>query len=303
MLAPELVWLDHAPPKERGTIRRMAARRLDLMRTAARRPRASRRSRSRAAERAGVVVRPSTLAELEAGSQLISPIWDDSDPKRRPACCGRSSTPGTSSRCVRRGTASSASPRVLGARRRRPPPLLAHHRDRPAVPGPVAGLALKQFQRAWALERGACDRVDGRPARRATRLQPRQARGGDGRLQTSTASARTAELRRGERPGRPPLGAHLRYPRCAPRTEQSTRTVAATASSSCPAWSRTPSPVADGARTCCSPGPGGRRPPSASETGARARGAARCATRSAPLAGSFRAARSPATAGSRARRR
>lgn len=110
----------------------------------------------RAAERAGVLVRPlETLAELDEGSRLVSRIWEDDDPKAptsllRALVHGGNFVAGAfdGERLV--GVS-------LGFFGLEDGELYLHSHitgvDR-ALQGRSLGFALKQFQRSWALERG-----------------------------------------------------------------------------------------------------------------------------------------------------
>jgi len=110
----------------------------------------------RAAERAGVVVRSlDALTELDDGSQLISRIWDDGDPKA-PTSLLRA--------LVHAGNfvaGAFADDRMVGVSLgffglERSLHLHSHITGvDPAWQGKSIGFALKQFQRSWALERGA----------------------------------------------------------------------------------------------------------------------------------------------------
>jgi predicted GNAT superfamily acetyltransferase len=112
----------------------------------------------RAAERAGIAVRPlDTIAELDAGSQLISRIWDDDGEPKAPTSLLRALAHAGNfvagafdgDRLVGvslgfwglDGTDLHLHSHITGI-------------DRP-FQGRSLGFALKQFQRAWALERSA----------------------------------------------------------------------------------------------------------------------------------------------------
>jgi predicted GNAT superfamily acetyltransferase len=111
----------------------------------------------RAAQRAGIVVRPlRTLAELDEGSRLISHIWDDGDPKA-PTSLLRA--------LVHAGNFVAGAfedDRLVGVSLAffglEDDEYYLHSHitgiDR-ARQGRSLGYALKQFQRSWALERGA----------------------------------------------------------------------------------------------------------------------------------------------------
>lgn len=110
----------------------------------------------RAAERAGVVVRPlSTLAELEAGSHLISTIWDDGDPKAPTSLLrALSHAGGFVAGAFSEGELVGISFGFLGFEESE---LHLHSHItgiQPAFQRRSLGFALKQFQRAWALDLG-----------------------------------------------------------------------------------------------------------------------------------------------------
>jgi predicted GNAT superfamily acetyltransferase len=113
----------------------------------------------RAADRAGIVVRPlETLAELEEGSQLITRIWDDGDAEpKAPTSLLRA--------LVHAGNFVAGAfdgDRLVGISLgffgQEDSELHLHSHitgiER-ALQGRSLGFALKQFQRSWALERGA----------------------------------------------------------------------------------------------------------------------------------------------------
>jgi predicted GNAT superfamily acetyltransferase len=111
---------------------------------------------ARAAERAGVHVRPlDTLAELDEGSQLISRIWEDDDPKA-PTSLLRALVHGGNfvAGAFDGGRLVGVSLGFFGLEDSE---LYLHSHitgvDR-ALQGRSLGFALKQFQRSWALERG-----------------------------------------------------------------------------------------------------------------------------------------------------
>ena len=115
-------------------------------------------SAQRAAERAGIAVRPlETIPELDAGSQLISQIWDDDGEPKAPTSLLRA--------LVHAGNFVAGAfddDRLVGVSLGfwglDGADLHLHSHitgiDRP-FQGRSLGFALKQFQRAWALERGA----------------------------------------------------------------------------------------------------------------------------------------------------
>jgi predicted GNAT superfamily acetyltransferase len=110
----------------------------------------------RAAERAGVLVRPlETLAELDEGSRLISRIWEDDDPKA-PTSLLRALVHGGNfvAGAFDDGRLVGVSLGFFGLEDAE---LYLHSHitgvDR-TLQGRSLGFALKQFQRSWVLERG-----------------------------------------------------------------------------------------------------------------------------------------------------
>jgi predicted GNAT superfamily acetyltransferase len=110
-----------------------------------------------AATRAGVEVRAlESLDELEAGSRLVSRIWDDDDPKAPTSLLRALSHAGNFvAGAFHEGALVGISIGFFGFHDGEPH-LHSHITgvDR-AFQGRSVGFALKQFQRAWALERGA----------------------------------------------------------------------------------------------------------------------------------------------------
>ena len=111
----------------------------------------------RAAERAGVLVRPlDTLAELDAGSQLVARIWNDGDPKAPTSLLRALSHAGNFvAGAFREGKLVGISLGFFGFEESR---LHLHSHITgidPDFQGRSLGFALKQFQRSWALEHGA----------------------------------------------------------------------------------------------------------------------------------------------------
>ena len=111
----------------------------------------------RAAERAGVEIRPlDGVAEFEAGSALVCRIWDDADPKAPVNLLRALSHAGNFvAGAFADGTLVGISIGFFGADGG------GFHLHShitgvdPAFQGRSVGFALKQFQRSWALERGA----------------------------------------------------------------------------------------------------------------------------------------------------
>jgi predicted GNAT superfamily acetyltransferase len=140
-----------------GTILRMAHTELEPVQTTRDLRELADAAARRAAERAGIVVRPlDTLAELDEGSRLISRIWDDGEPKA-PTSLLRA--------LVHAGNFVAGAfdhDRLVGVSLGffgfEGSELHLHSHitgvDR-ARQGRSLGFALKQFQRSWALERSA----------------------------------------------------------------------------------------------------------------------------------------------------
>jgi len=141
----------------RGTIRPMVDVDAKLEPTTDVRERAAAVAR-RAARRAGIEVRPlETLAELEAGSRLISRIWEDDGEPKAPTSLLRALVHAGNfvAGAFDDGRLVGISLGFLGLEDSE----LHLHSHITGVErklqGRSLGFALKQFQRAWALERGA----------------------------------------------------------------------------------------------------------------------------------------------------
>jgi predicted GNAT superfamily acetyltransferase len=141
-------------PDARGTIEVMSRTEIDTLGAVRRGAASAARS---AAERAGVAVRPlDTLPEFEAGSRLISRIWSDDEPKAPASLLRALSHAGNfvagawhDEQLV--GISLGFFGFADGEFR-----LHSHITGvAPELQGRSVGFALKQFQRAWALEHGA----------------------------------------------------------------------------------------------------------------------------------------------------
>jgi predicted GNAT superfamily acetyltransferase len=137
-----------------GTIGAMTDTQVDLASPTG----AARETARAAAERAGVVVRPlEALAEFEAASELIGRIWNDEGEPKAPVNLLRAlSHAGDFVAGAFRGTELVAI--SLGFFGLADSELHLHSHITgvaPDVQGRSLGFALKQFQRSWALERGA----------------------------------------------------------------------------------------------------------------------------------------------------
>ncbi len=172
----ELVVTDHAAAHDAWNHRRMAshaARSAGCPHELASAPPTRRAVRR---ERAGVDIRPlDSLAELEAGSQLIAHIWDDDEPKaptsllRALVACRQ-----LRRRRLQRRRARRRLLRLLRPRRDRLPPALAHHGRRRRDSEQIARIRAEAVPALLgACARHAEHRLDGRPARaRQPLLQP-----------------------------------------------------------------------------------------------------------------------------------